>query len=309
MQHSSLHMKHALNNEKRKKEKRNTHRTSRSNISCTIENVKPTTDTRYPVPNGEEDEKQNQWGHDLPAKPTNTIHILLQNVGGIDLTAEGSVKLAALHAFMQETQVNIAALTECNVAWHLVDKAFYPLEQTKFWWENSHWSITHNRQEQHPTKHQRGGTCILVANQLSYWAQHLGDDKMGLSRWCWARLRGKNNRYLCIVSIYRPCPSNGPLSTYQQQVHFWSRKNLDCCPRLKLLEDLKEEIHNWQEAGEQVILLADMNEEVMAPSLHKFCQDLNLVEAISMLHGRYPLPTHQSGSKAIDRIYLSRTLL
>jgi len=111
------------------------------------------------------------------------------------------------------------------------------------------------------------------------------------------------------MSIYQPCPLNGPMSTYQQQVRFWSSKNLDCCPRLKLLEDLKAEIHNWQEAGEQVILLADMNEDVTALTFHKFCQDLNLVEAISTLHGRSPLPTHQCGSKAIDRIYVSRNLL
>jgi len=58
-----------------------------------------------------------------------------------------------------------------------------------------------------------------------------------------------------------------------------------------------------------VILLADMNDEVTSPTLAKFCRELNLVEAISTLHGKSPLPTHQSGSKAIDGIYLSRNLL
>jgi len=52
-----------------------------------------------------------------------------------------------------------------------------------------------------------------------------------------------------------------------------------------------------------------MNEEVTAPDLRSFCQELNLVEAISMMHGRSPLLTHQRGSKAIDGIYLSRQLL
>jgi len=151
---------------------------------------------------GKEEEQRNRWGHDFSGKPMNTIRILLQNVGGIDLMAGGSVKLAALHTFMQDYQVDIVALTECNVAWHLVDKSSYPSEQTKFWWENSHWSITHNRQEPHPTKHQRGGTCIVVTNQLSYQAQRPGDDKTGLGRWCWARLRGKGDQYLHVVSIY-----------------------------------------------------------------------------------------------------------
>jgi len=261
------------------------------------------------APTVTEEDQRSRWGNDFSGKPMHTIRILLQNVGGIDLTAGGSVKLAALHNFMQDHHVDIAALTECNVAWQLVDASFYPSEQTKYWWENSHWSITHNRQEIYPTKHQRGGTCLVVTNQLSYRAQRPGDDKTGLGRWCWARLRGKGDTYLRIVSIYRPCPSNGPMSTYQQQVRFWSSKNLDCCPRSKLLEDLKVEIQSWQDAGEQVILLADMNDEVTAQPFHKFCQDLNLVEAISTLHGRSPLPTHQRGSKAIDGIYLSRHLL
>jgi len=84
---------------------------------------------------------------------------------------------------------------------------------------------------------------------------------------------------------------------------------LDICPRTKLLDDLKGEVLRWQEAGEQVIILADMKDEVTAPDLQKFCQDLHLVEAISSMHGRSTQPTHQRGSKAIDNIYMSRSLL
>jgi len=84
---------------------------------------------------------------------------------------------------------------------------------------------------------------------------------------------------------------------------------LDCCPHLKCLEDLKMEVLKWQEAGEQVILLGDMNDKVTAPVLQKFYQDLQLVEAISTLHGKSPHPTHQCGSIAIDGIYISRSLL
>jgi len=71
--------------------------------------------TQNTASTGKEEEQWNRWGHEFSGKPTNMIRILLQNVGGIDLTAGGSVKLAALHAFMQDYQVNIAALTECNM--------------------------------------------------------------------------------------------------------------------------------------------------------------------------------------------------
>jgi len=108
------------------------------------------------------------WGHPLQPKQPNTLRILLQNIGGIDIHKQGSVKLAALQEFMEEQHVDATAITECNVAWNQVDPALWPQEQTKFWWENAHWSVTHNRVDPKVAKYQPGGTCVLVVNQLSY---------------------------------------------------------------------------------------------------------------------------------------------
>jgi len=47
------------------------------------------------------------WGHQIHNKKSNTIRILLQNIGGIDTHKWGSVKLAALHEFMVENQVDV----------------------------------------------------------------------------------------------------------------------------------------------------------------------------------------------------------
>jgi len=163
-------------------------------------------------------QEHDRWGHPLSNKPHNTIRFLLQNIGGISIHHHGSTKLAALHEFMTENQVDIAALTECNVAWSKVDHALWPQEQTRFWWENAHWSTTHNRQDPDTAKYQPGGTSLVVVNQLAHHAQRPGDDKTGLGRWCWARLWGKYNHHLQVISAYCPCPSLRPLSTYQQQV-------------------------------------------------------------------------------------------
>jgi len=84
---------------------------------------------------------------------------------------------------------------------------------------------------------------------------------------------------------------------------------MDCCPRVKILADLKEEVVKWQADGDHVMILADMNDDVNTPALIQFCQDLNLVEAISTLHGPAQKPTHQRGRLAIDGIYISRSLL
>jgi len=254
-----------------------------------------TQSVKHPPPSTDDQSQQvtDSWGHQLSHKPANTIRILLQNIGGIDIHKHGLVKLAALHDFMVGHQVDIAAITEGNVAWSQVAQELWLPEQTRYWWENSHWSVTHNRWDPNAAKYQPGGTSLVVVNQLAHRAQRPGDDTVGLGRWCWARLRGKNNQHLRLISAYRPCPSLGPLSTYQQQARYWSTKRITCCPRKRWLEDLQRQISQWQEEGDYIVLMADMNDNVNSQDIQQFCQELNLVEAISTLHGRSTIPTHQ----------------
>jgi len=87
------------------------------------------------------------WGDVLETTPPNTIQLLLQNIGSINFTESISYKVMALCKFSQRAQIDIVAITECNVTW---DKAPHKLqlkEQTKFWWENSKWSMAYNRNE------------------------------------------------------------------------------------------------------------------------------------------------------------------
>jgi len=166
---------------------------------------------------------RDRWGDDLIPKASGHLRFLLQNIGGIDLTPSGSIKLAALREFINQASVDVVAITECNAAWDNVATTLHPTEQTRYWWECSQWSVGHNRQENYQENYQPGGTGIIILNELAHRAQRPGDDKIGLGRWCWARLRGKDNQYLRIISAYRPVKSNGPLPTYQQQVRYWTK--------------------------------------------------------------------------------------
>jgi len=56
-------------------------------------------------------------------------------------------------------------------------------------------------------------------------------------------------------------------------------------------------------------VLADMDKDVAAKDIKQFCKDTNLMEAIAVLHSNAPIPTHQQGSKSIDSIFISKTLL
>jgi len=121
---------------------------------------------------------------------------------------------------MEDHQVDIAAIMECNVGWSKIDLELWLQEQTRFWWDSAHWSITHNRQDLDVATYQPGGTRLIVVNQLAYQAQWPGDDIARLGQWCWAHLQGKRNEYLQVILAYQPCPSTGWLLTYQQQARY-----------------------------------------------------------------------------------------
>jgi len=115
------------------------------------------------------------WGHILNPKEPNTIRIILQNMQGIDHKSGVSTKLSALHSFMQEMQVAIAALTECNAAWLEIDHSLYPTKQTKLWWENAHF-VPHSQLTRSAHPYQPGGCqhsnhkpVILQSTTSGWW--------------------------------------------------------------------------------------------------------------------------------------------
>jgi len=168
--------------------------------------------------------KDRTWSHQIQPKTPNTIRLILQNIGRIDLLETGSIKLAAIQSYTQVAQVDICTITECNVDWTKAPAHLYLAEQTRYWQEKSHWKVTNNTQETNNALYQPGGTGLVILNQLAHRAQRPGDGKVGLGCWCWAKLCGKNNKMLKIILLYRPCKLEGPLTTYQQQLWFGYKK-------------------------------------------------------------------------------------
>jgi len=78
---------------------------------------------------------------------------------------------------------------------------------------------------------------------------------------------------------------------------------------MKFLQDLGSKFLQWQANGKEVIVHANMNEDILAKDIKQFCQEVCLVEAIAILHGPSPNPMHQRGSKSMDSIFLSPSLV
>ncbi len=249
------------------------------------------------------------WGHQMGRKNPDTIRIVLQNVDGIPQNTKGDMKLDSLLTFTREADLDILVLTELNVAWDTINyKARLPTK-TKGWWEANQWSITHNKRDTYGDDFQPGGTALLTLNKLSHKTTTPGDDTTGLGRWCWTCLHGKENHFLRLISAYRPCKADGHLTTYQQQVRWFSKQGKAVCPRDQMLVDLSSQVDQWTSEGDIVIILADINEDIRTEPIRSTFQQMGLVEAVTGQHGQIGPNTYNRGTNPIDGIFIPNALL
>jgi len=244
------------------------------------------------------------WGNLLGNIPSQTFCLCFQNIGGLSYVteSESEIKLQSISQFINSYQVNAFTFLEHNTCWDLLapDKCVPGL--TKGWWENAHWSISHNCLDKNQGIYQPGSAGLVVVNSFSHNALWSGSDLLGLGWWSWVKLHGSQTHHTQIVSMYCPCKSSGPLATYQQ--HLWALgcPKHDVCPKKAILSDLATDIRTWQTDGEAVVVLVDFNEDVHSPELTQFFWEFDLVEVVTGLHlGTAPV-TYNCGSFPIDGI-------
>jgi len=114
-------------------------------------------------------------------------------------------------------KIDICALMETNANWSKIPQELHPQHSTKGWWECAHWTMMCNRNKINQQEYQLGGAAIAVLNKTAHQATQSGDNKSGLGRWCWVKLKGKERGHISIFVAYQPCISHGPLTNYQQQ--------------------------------------------------------------------------------------------
>ena len=85
--------------------------------------------------------------------------------------------------------------------------------------------------------------------------------------------------------------------------------NDDRCPQAAFTEDLENSIKAWVESGDQVVLGIDANEDIRKGKFRDAMNRAGLVEIISHLHGEDLPRTQNRGSKPIDGIWVSPSLV
>ena len=134
-----------------------------------------------------------------------------------------------------------------------------------------------------------------------------GTDPSEMGRWTWVRIKGRNNMYTRIYSIYRPCKSHGPHTTYTQQVNALNETQDLRCPQTAMMEDLSTEILAAQQLGEQIIIGRDFNMNIATRLTDRY-ENLDLKNAIFEHHGEDGPTTFEAGRDQIDGIIISSTI-
>jgi len=214
--------------------------------------------------------------------------------------------LDCLHTFTIKHDIDILALTKLTACDQLEYKDCLPAKMHG-WWEANQWSVSHNKQDTHRDDFQPSRTAIVMMNKISHKMTKPGDDTLG--RWCWTRLREKENHFLCIVSLYRPCKAEGQLTTYQQQVRWFSRQGKNVGPQDQILQDLKAQIEQWQSEGDMVIILTDISKDIREELILSTFRQMGLTETMLAQHGNQGPNTHNQGKMPINGIFIPTNLI
>lgn len=151
---------------------------------------------------------------------------------------------------------------------------------------------------------------LISTNKAKWKVCESGKDFRNLGRWAWTRYQGTDNVKLRVISAYRCCDNSGPTTVYSQQRRYFDNLDDDRHPRDIMLQELCEQILNWQNEGDQIILMMDANEHVDFAHIKDVFEAIGLREAIIEKHKEDSgyAPTYQRGQDPIDGIFISDTL-
>jgi len=200
--------------------------------------------------------------------------------------------LQLLLQFTTTYQVNVFVVAKLNTCWDLLPPDQWLPHKTKGWWENLHWSLSHNHNDKQSSSYQPGSMGIVVLNVLSHRALKPRDDPIDLGHWCWVHLCGQHSHHIRIVSMYCPCKMDGALSMYQQHLHTLGCLKCNICPKSAILDDLAKELISWQDAGDTVIIATDFNKDICSDVLQNFFAKFGLYDVCCFYSSQSLPPSH-----------------
>jgi hypothetical protein len=107
-----------------------------------------------------------------------------------------------------------------------------------------------------------GGTLTTVTGKWQAQISEMGQDRHKLGRWSHVKISGKKAS-LIIITAYRPCKANGPMTAWMQQWSLlWESGTVSPNPIKQFNSNLEEELQDLTKEGHEILLMLDANEHI-----------------------------------------------
>lgn len=253
-------------------------------------------------------------GQPLSTKAEGVYHIIYENCIGLRHTIANNHKLLHLTDIAHRLEADVIGLTETQINFkhrksrHSISDLFQREVPV-------YGKASHNVHESVGVR-QEGGMATIAYNNLASHANRSssGVDSSGLGRWSYISFKTAEHHVTKVLTAYAPCRSKS-LATrlvYQQHRRYLitHHKNREC-PRKKFRQDLLRQLRQWRAAGDRVILLMDMNDNIYTSGLGQDLVDpagLGFNEVVQTTTGEQIEATYFQGSQPIDGIWASPDL-
>ena len=256
-----------------------------------------------------------QLGHLPEERSDGSLRVLVCQLGGCASKEIREFKMAAVEKLINKYNISTCLFMELNFNWSKVNSS----KTLGTWLRNESREVrsvtAHNIAEDHAlfSKHQPGGSGIVVRHEFIQYAKNPTKDHRELGRWCSWSFSANPNHVTRIVVAYRPCltKTKGLKTVYQQHKRYMYERGIQGSPVEMFDKDLSEQVRIWRGAGERVVVLMDANENPLKNNFYRRLKEASdLTEFTHKCWGKVPPHTHARGTKRIDgrwRIQITRS--
>ena len=242
-------------------------------------------------------------GDALGVKEDDSVRILFESFNGLAAWKPRNDKILLARRLLHRLKVDCYTGTECNVQWNLLKDVKQLRQLFKTEVETS--AISACNKHESDDRLQHGGTGIIMFDRMASIFNKYGTDPTGLGRWCWRMTRDKTNTAIRIITAYQPCRSSKRrLNTvYIQQRRYFRSNGDNRCPRAIFRLHLKTLLKTWTDAGDNVILFIDANENLATGPITKLLRAIHMHDVIGIRTGLPGPATHAAGKNQIDGVF------
>jgi len=245
------------------------------------------------------------WGNELLENPK-IFCIASKNVNSV-LFTDNNLQWHGIAQAMLSYHIQVLCIQEPNVKWD--DHKQRTVSQLLMHMFRRSAILTSNSIEPAKKDYQPGGTFTSIVGAHASRLVQSGQDHSGLGQWSYIELMGKHNVHLIVASVYCVHDQNaiiGSNTVSTQQTHILLQQgHHDPKPRKQLFEDLIQQVLQWKQAGHEILLCMDSNEDNANPNPDKeLGKSIHLTGLLDLHRHCHPQcstpPMHSRGSLTID---------